>query len=214
VGKELEKGLYWNKLLTGNPETVPADIRQKVGAQDESLPAEARNYRLMNSINRSWVVDHRQLNREQVRSSWPELRQDIEGDCIVQYDHCDIGHTVALPDHTFCNCHTKTQMSLDDYLVYAKEQQEEAKLHPGFVNQEEPEIGMIFASCVPWVAFTQCIQPVPIPADCNPRIVFGKFIKEGDRTLMPLHIQCNHALVDGYHLGLFYQEFEKIAASV
>jgi chloramphenicol O-acetyltransferase type A len=150
----------------------------------------------------------------QAANAVPELRQDIEGDCIVQYDHCDIGHTVALPDHTFCNCHTKTQMSLDDYLVYAKEQQEEAKLHPGFVNQEEPEIGMIFASCVPWVAFTQCIQPVPIPADCNPRIVFGKFIKEGDRTLMPLHIQCNHALVDGYHLGLFYQEFEKIAASV
>ena len=150
----------------------------------------------------------------QAANAVPELRQDIEGDCIVQYDHCDIGHTVALPDHTFCNCHTKTQMPLDDYLVYAKEQQEEAKLHPGFVNQEEPETGMIFASCVPWVAFTQCIQPVPIPADCNPRIVFGKFIKEGDRTLMPLHIQCNHALVDGYHLGLFYQEFEKIAASV
>ncbi len=144
----------------------------------------------------------------------PELRQDIEGDKIAEYDYCDVGHTVALEDHTFCNCHTTVQMPLDDYLVYAKERQEEARNHPGFVNQEEDETGMIFASCVPWVAFTQCIQPVPIPADCNPRIVFGKFIKEGDRTMMPLHIQCNHALVDGYHLGLFYQEFEKIAASL
>jgi chloramphenicol O-acetyltransferase type A len=150
----------------------------------------------------------------QAANAVPELRQDIEGDCIVQYDYCDIGHTVALPDHTFCNCHTTVQMPLDEYLVYAKEQQEEAKLHPGFVNQDVPENGMIFASCVPWVAFTQCIQPVPIPADCNPRIVFGKFIKEGGRTLMPLHIQCNHALVDGYHLGLFYHEFEKITASL
>ena len=150
----------------------------------------------------------------QAANAVPELRQSIEGDKIVEYDHCDVGHTVALPDHTFCNCHTTVQMPLDDYLVYAKERQEEAKLHPGFVNQEVDETGMIFTSCVPWVAFTQCIQPVPIPADCNPRIVFGKFIKEGDRTLMPLHIQCNHALVDGYHLGLFYQEFERIAASV
>ena len=150
----------------------------------------------------------------QAANAVPELRQDIEDDKIVEYDHCDLGHTVALPDHTFCNCHTTCQMPLDDYLVYARSTQEEARLHPGFVNQEEEETGMIFCSCVPWVAFTQCIQPVPIPADCHPRIVFGKFIKEGGRTLMPLHIQCNHALVDGYHLGQFYEEFEKIAASV
>ena len=150
----------------------------------------------------------------QAANAIPELRQNIEGDRIVEYDHCDVGHTVALEDHTFCNCHTTVQMPLDAYLVYAKECQEEAKHHPGFVNQEDDESGMIFTSCVPWVAFTQCIQPAPIPADCNPRIVFGKFIKEGDRTLMPLHIQCNHALVDGYHLGLFYQEFERITASL
>lgn len=150
----------------------------------------------------------------QAANAVPELRQRIEGDQIAQYDHCDVGHTVALPDHTFCNCSTDCRRSLDEFLVYGKQQQEEAAHHHGFVNQEEDESGMIFVSCVPWVAFTQCIQPVPIPADCNPRIVFGKYIKENDRILMPLHIQCNHALVDGYHLGLFYQEFEKIAASV
>ena len=150
----------------------------------------------------------------QAANAVPELRQRIEGDCIVQYDHCDVGHTVALEDHTFCNCTTDCRMPLKEYLPYARQKQQEAMQHHGFVNQNEDESGMIFTSCVPWVAFTQCIQPVPIPADCNPRIVFGKFIREGERTMMPLHIQCNHALVDGYHLGLFYQEFESIAASL
>lgn len=150
----------------------------------------------------------------QAANSVPELRQRIEGEEIVEYDHCDVGHTVALPDKTFCNCSTDCRMPLDEFLVYAKARQEEAKQHHGFVNQEEDESGMIFTSCVPWVAFTQCIQPVPIPADCNPRIVFGKFIREGEKTLMPLHIQCNHALVDGRHLGEFYQAFEEIAANV
>lgn len=150
----------------------------------------------------------------QAANAVPELRQRIEGDGIVEYDHCDVGHTVALPDKTFCNCHTDCRRSIDEFLVYAKACQEEAKTHHGFVNQDEDESGMIFVSCVPWVAFTQCIQPVPIPADCNPRIVFGKYIKEGDKTLMPLHIQCNHALVDGYHLGEFYRLFDEIAASV
>lgn len=150
----------------------------------------------------------------QAANAIPELRQSIEGDNIVEYEHSNTGHTVALPDHTFCNCTTDCRMPLAEFLVYAKAQQEEATHHHGFVNQEDDERGMIFVSCVPWVAFTQCIQPVPCPGDCNPRIVFGKYIKENGRTLMPLHIQCNHALVDGYHLGEFYRIFEEIAASV
>lgn len=150
----------------------------------------------------------------QAANAIPELRQRIMGDGIVEFDHCDVGHTVALPDHTFCNCTTDCRRPLDEFLVYAKACQEEAKHHHGFVNQDEDESGMIFVSCIPWVSFTQCIQPVPIPADCNPRIVFGKFIREGEKTPMPLHIQCNHALVDGYHLGEFYRHFEEIAASV
>ena len=53
VGRELEKGLYWNKLLTGNLAAVPDEVRHKAGADDESQPAEERDYRLMTNINRS-----------------------------------------------------------------------------------------------------------------------------------------------------------------
>ncbi len=144
----------------------------------------------------------------------PQLRQRIVGDRIVEFDHCNTGHTVALPDNTFCNCNTDCRMGLEEFLADARARQEQAKACHGFVSTQEDETDMIFVSCVPWVAFTQCIQPVPIPADCNPRIVFGKYIREGDRILMPLHIQCNHALVDGYHLGQFYEEFARIAAAV
>ena len=141
----------------------------------------------------------------------PELRQRIVGDEIVEFDYCNVGYTVALPDKTFCNCYTESRMPILEFFADAKKRQAEAMRHPGFVNPDEDETGLIFASCIPWLAFTQCIQPSPIPADCNPRIVFGKYIKEGDRTLMPLHIQCNHALVDGYHLSEFYRIFQEMA---
>lgn len=144
----------------------------------------------------------------------PELRQRIVDEQIVEFKHCNVGHTVALEDKTFCNCYTESRMSIEEFLVDAKQRQEEAKNHPGFVNPDEDETGLIFTSCVPWVAFTQCVQPVPSPADCNPRIVFGKYIKEGERTLMPLHIQANHALVDGYHIGEFYRIFQELADSL
>ena len=141
----------------------------------------------------------------------PQLRQRIVDGKIVEFDYCNIGYTVALPDNTFCNCYTESRMSIEEFFVDAKQRQEEAKKHPGFVNPDEDETGLIFASCIPWLSFTQCIQPAPIPADTNPRIVFGKYIKEGERTLMPLHIQCNHALVDGWHLSEFYRIFQEMA---
>ena len=144
----------------------------------------------------------------QAANSVPELRQRIMGEGIVEYAHCDTGHTVALPDHTFRNCRTDCRRTFDEFLVYGRERQEAAKKAPGFVNSREDENGLIFVSCAPWISFTQVIQPVPIPADCNPRIVFGKYIRQGERVAMPLNLQANHALVDGYHMGLFYQAFE------
>ena len=144
----------------------------------------------------------------------PELRQRIVDDRIVEYEHCDTAHTVALVDHTFCNCRTDCRRSLEDFLVYGKQCQQQASHTHGFAATVSDETGLIFLSCVPWVAFTQVIQPAPIPADTNPRIVFGKFVREEDKVVMPLHIQCNHALVDGYHIARFYEEFSKIENSL
>ena len=150
----------------------------------------------------------------QAANAVPELRQRMVGEQIVEYDHCDTAHTVALPDHTFCNCRTDCRMSLDEFLKYGNTRQQEAAKTPGFAATQTDESSLIFLSCVPWITFTQVIQPSPIPADSNPRIVFGKFFPEGDKLLMPLHIQCNHALVDGYHLAQFYEAFQKIHDAV
>ncbi len=150
----------------------------------------------------------------QAANAVPELRQRIIGDRIAEFDHCDTAHTVAMPDGTFCNCRTDCRRSFDDFLIYGHMRQEEARQHHGFVSTKEDETDLIFLSCVPWVSFTQVIQPVPIPADSNPRIVFGKFTPQGREIKMPVGIQCNHALVDGRHIGQFYQAFADIGAGI
>ena len=147
----------------------------------------------------------------QAANSVPELRQRIVDEQIVEFEHCDTAHTVALPDNTFCNCRTDCRMPLEAFLTAGREAQAQAMTRHGFVSTQEDETNLIFASCVPWVAFTHVIQPAPIPADSNPRIVFGKYIMERDRVLMPLSVQANHALVDGWHLGQFYQAFERFS---
>lgn len=96
TGRELEKGRYWNTLLTGNLEQVPLVLRQKAGADNEKEPAEVRDYRLASNINRSWVVDHRKLSREQVRSNWPELRRGLAEEMGVKDDEQELYAALSL----------------------------------------------------------------------------------------------------------------------
>ena len=91
-----EKGLYWNSLLTGNLEQVPLPLRRKAGADDETEPAEARDYRLASSINRSWVVDHSTLSRDEVRGNWPELRRNMTRNLGVRDDEQELYSALSL----------------------------------------------------------------------------------------------------------------------
>lgn len=143
----------------------------------------------------------------------PELRQRVVDGKIVELEHCDTAHTVAMPDHTFTNCQTDCRRELADFLRYGRDCQDQARQKAGFVSADADETALMFVSCVPWLQFTQCIQPAPIPADYNPRIVFGKFFEQEGRLMMPLHIQCNHALVDGWHISEFFRLFQVFADS-
>ena len=96
AGREAEKGHYWSKLLTGNLEQVPLVLRRKAGAGDEQEPAEVRDYRLASSINRSWVVDHKNLSREQVRANWPDLRRNMAQELGVQNDEHEVYTALSL----------------------------------------------------------------------------------------------------------------------
>ena len=104
-------------------------------------------------------------------NSIPELRQRIVDDQIVEYDHCDTAHTVALPDGTFVNCQTDCRCSFADFQAHGRQRQAEARGRHGFVQPGDDETQLIFVSSTPWVTFTQVIQPTPMPADsCAHRV--------------------------------------------
>ncbi len=63
--------------------------------------------------------------------------------------------------------------------------------------------GYIIVSVVPWYSFTAVTFPYSRHNDSVPQISIGKFYEQQGATLIPIAIQTNHALVDGYHVGLF-----------
>ncbi|HIR13578.1 MAG TPA: hypothetical protein IAB31_06615 [Candidatus Choladousia intestinavium] len=55
------------------------------------------------------------------------------------------------------------------------------------------------------MSYASLIQPVPVPADSNPRITWGKYFSQSEQILLPVSVLCHHALVDARPISEFYQ---------
>lgn len=141
-------------------------------------------------------------------NSVPQLRQRILEGKIVQYDVCEPTYTLALPDETYCYCHLRCDMPFEEFLPYAKRRKAEA-LAARSLDDGEDFLGYVFVSSVPWISFADATQPMDIPADGIPRVLFGKFFEQDGKILLPVNILAHHALADGFHLSKFFLELQK-----
>lgn len=111
---------------------------------------------------------------------------------------------MALGDGTYCYCDLTSSCSFEEYIRYARQEQENAKKKHSIGEEEEEALDKIFISTLPWLSYTAMINPVPIPADSNPRITWGKYFTQENRVLLPVSVLCHHGLVDGLHISQFY----------
>lgn len=142
-------------------------------------------------------------------NSVPELRRRINGEDILEYSYCNTSHTVALEDGTYCYCELDSSMDFKTYIEYGIQKQNNAK-EKGVLEEGKDAESFLFVSSLPWLSYTSLIQPVPHPADSNPRITFGRFFEQDNKILLPTSILANHALVDGKHISEFYEYFNEI----
>lgn len=139
----------------------------------------------------------------------PEFRQRIFDNKIIEFENCQTSHTVALDDGTYCYCNLDSNMDFNKYIDYAVKEQENAKLNRSISEDENEALNKFFISTLTWVTYTSIVQPVPVPADSNPRITWGKYFENGNRIQLPVSVLCHHALVDGIHISNFYKLLDK-----
>ena len=142
----------------------------------------------------------------------PEFRRRIEGDGIVEYDTCPTSHTELKPDGTYAYCTLHHHMPLADYLAKAEAARAAAREN-GSIEEEDDVQSMYFISTLPWLHYTQLVQPVACGEDSNPRITWGKYQPDAaGRMMMPLSVLVHHALADGLHIAQFYEAFDRVTA--
>lgn len=138
-----------------------------------------------------------------------EFRYRIQGDKIICHDEVSPGCTILLDDETFRYGYFRFQNDLPEFHRLGIETIRELKSNPVFEPNSEKD-DTIYYTVIPWVSFTAFEHAKMLNGtDSIPRIGFGKYSWHGDKLMMPVSVQVNHALMDALHVGKYFERFQE-----
>jgi Chloramphenicol O-acetyltransferase len=143
-------------------------------------------------------------------NSIKEFRYRIREDKVIEHDIVSPSFTVMTEGEVFSFC---TAQYTDSYMEFkANSLLEIDKIKNSVRIKDEPgRDDLLYITSIPWISFTNITHPIQMnPVDSIPRISWGKFFEEGGKIKLPLSVQAHHALVDGIHVGRFFNTMQDI----
>jgi chloramphenicol O-acetyltransferase type A len=140
-----------------------------------------------------------------VANELPEFRLRIRGGEVIEHEVVHPSTTIMGSDDLFSFCTFDYDEDFSIFAAKAVERIAYVQETPSLVHEQEMD-QLLFMTAIPWVSFTSFMHPIDLsPVDSVPRFAWGKFYEEGDRMMMPLSVQAHHALMDGIHMGRYYE---------
>lgn len=128
---------------------------------------------------------------------------------LIEFDRIEATQTILNDDETFSFAYFAWQPTVEEFSQAGREATARYKLLKTFDVETERQ-DLIYYSVIPWVAFTSFKHASRADrTQTVPRIVFGKAFETGGRRLMPVSVEANHAIMDGFHVGKFYEGLQK-----
>ena len=138
------------------------------------------------------------------------MRYRIEDAEIVVYDWIDASATIMREDKSFGFSHIRFNQDFDTFNAITLEEIARVKNTTGLFTMG-PVDNIIHFSALPWIDFTGISQASSSTAgDSCPKFSIGKLVEAQGRRHMAFNIQVHHALVDGYHVGLFFEMLQSL----
>ena len=145
---------------------------------------------------------------QQAANSIREFRLRWLDDKVVEFESVEATQTILNDDETFSFCYFEAKPTVFEY-VEAGRAAREKYLKLKTFDVEADRIDLIYYSVIPWVSFTSFKHATSGDSrQTVPRIVFGKIFNDGERDLMPLSVEAHHAMMDGIHVGRFFERFQ------
>lgn len=143
-------------------------------------------------------------------NSIEEFRLRIRGDKVVEHEKVSPSFTLLVEEEVFSFCTSNYEEEFETFKDQTLKQMDLVKQNASL----EDELGrddFLFITSTPWISFTSLSHPIQMnPEDSVPRIAWGKYFEEGGRIKLPLSVQAHHSLIDGIHMGKFFNRFQEL----
>jgi chloramphenicol O-acetyltransferase type A len=132
---------------------------------------------------------------------------------ILVHDVINGGTTLMLPNETFTLFYFDYHESYRKFMEGAMRAVKEIRTGDSAFRPRHEDDARIHCTTLPWIAFTSFSHARRWGReDSVPKISFGKFTNENDRTLMPFSVEVHHSLMDGLHVGRYIARIEEMLA--
>ncbi|WP_405206508.1 CatA-like O-acetyltransferase [Aquimarina sp. LLG6339-5] len=140
------------------------------------------------------------------------FRYRIEDKKVYVYDQVHVSATIGRDDHTFGFSFMEYDQNFKVFEQNAQKEIEAVKNSIGLRhNDNAKRMDSLHVSSIPWYNFTSISHARHFQyKDSVPKISFGKYDKIGDEIHLPISVHVHHGLMDGYHVGEYLEEFQRL----
>lgn len=145
-------------------------------------------------------------------NSIDEFHYKFEGDRVYYYDYlqpsfCDLkkGET----EYYIVDVRMDSDESIKSFNTKCIEKSFNQKT---FIDEKGFEVNeLVYISCLPWMDVTSISEERKFDKnDSIPHICWGKYVENNGRLVLHYQIMVNHRLMDGYHVGLFFNRLQDL----
>ncbi|HEX6279027.1 MAG TPA: CatA-like O-acetyltransferase [Pyrinomonadaceae bacterium] len=143
-----------------------------------------------------------------------EFRLRMIGANVVEFDRIEATQTILNDDNTFSFCYFPHADTLEEFVRAGIESREKYRVLKSF-DVEADRLDLVYYSVIPWVSFTSFKHANSGDnRQTVPRMVFGKMFENGGQRHLPFSVEVHHCLMDGFHVGRYFNLFQEKLDSV
>ena len=139
-----------------------------------------------------------------------QFRYRLRGERILIHERVHAGTTLLLADENFTFAYFDYTEDFQAFHANAEAAIESVKaVGVQELHQRAGQDDLIYHSVIPWATFTSISHARKGGGEESvPKIAFGKYREDSGRMMMPISVEVNHALMDGLHVGRYFERLE------
>lgn len=139
-----------------------------------------------------------------------EFRIRLVDGKLGEFDTIHPTQTILNDDETFSFAYFEMQPDVFEFNANGKIALAKYRKLRSF-DVESDRLDLIYFSVIPWVSFTSFKHATRLDrTQTVPRIVFGKIFDDGPAKKVPLSVEANHTIMDGFHVGKLFNRFQEL----